>query len=256
MNTRSIRGTVSPAVDDAAAASNTDRTAAADRTARAVSGAYPDSGMDESPAIAEDEGMPRTQDSQPGGIRGVLRAIGVGLSAGLFVLVMLLAAALIVVPWVAHATPLTILTSSMEPKLPPGTLIVVKPEPIDDIRIGDVMTYQIQAGKPAVVSHRVISISTSSDGKRTFITKGDNNSAPDPTVVAAQVKGVVWYSVPWIGYVNNTLNGANRSWLIPLIALGLIGYAAFMIVIGTVDAAKKRRAARRADRGPDAPESV
>lgn len=203
----------------------------------------------EAALVAQDEGMPSSQKSAPRGIHAVVRAIGVGLSGGLFVLVMLLAAVLIVVPWVAHATPLTILTSSMEPKLPPGTLIVVKPEPIEDIRIGDVMTYQIAPGKPAVVSHRVISISTSSDGKRTFVTKGDNNSAADPTVVAEQVKGVVWYSVPWIGYVNNAVNGGNRSWLIPVIALGLLGYAAFMIVIGALDAAKKRRVARSAEPG-------
>jgi len=175
----------------------------------------------------------------------VFRAIGTGLSAGLFALVLLLATVLIIVPWIAHATPLTILTSSMEPKLPPGTLIVVKPEPIANIRTGDVMTYQIAPDKPAVVSHRVISISTSSDGKRTFITKGDNNAVADPVVVPAQVKGVVWYSVPWVGYINNTLNGSNRSSLIPLIAVALIGYAAFMIAAGALERARKRRVTRR-----------
>lgn len=203
-----------------------------------------ESGTTDSAALrdARPDARPASQTSRSGGLRAVFRAIGFGLSAGLFALVMLLAAALIVVPWVAHATPLTILTSSMEPKLPPGTLIVVKPEPIDDIRVGDVMTYQIAPGKPAVVSHRVISLSTASDRKRTFVTKGDNNDAADPTVVAGQVKGVVWYSIPWIGYVNNAVNGANRSWLIPLIALGLVGYAAFMIATGAVDAVRKRRA--------------
>ncbi|TAM69513.1 MAG: signal peptidase I [Microbacteriaceae bacterium] len=204
--------------------------------------ASPDrSSVDGVPARAE----PGPERAEPGpvravpGHRAVFRAIGTGLSAGLFALVLLLAALLIVVPWVAHATPLTILTSSMEPKLPPGTLIVVKPRPIANIRIGDVVTYQIAPGKPAVVSHRVIGISTSSDGKRTFITKGDNNAAADPVVVPAQVKGVVWYSVPWVGYINNTLNGSNRSWLIPLIAIALIGYAAFMIAAGSLERARR-----------------
>ena len=176
---------------------------------------------------------------------GILHTISVGISAGVFALVLALAAILIVVPWASGATPMTILTSSMEPTLPPGTLVVVKPEPIDDIRVGDVMTYQIQSGKPAVVSHRVIAISSSSDGSRAFTTKGDNNAVADPTVVAGQVKGVVWYSLPWIGYVSTAVNGPDRSWLIPAIAVVLLGYAGFMILGGLLDARKKRRRSRR-----------
>lgn len=172
---------------------------------------------------------------------GPLHYLGVGLSAGVFTLVLALAAILIVVPWAGGATPMTILTNSMEPTLPPGTLIVVKPKPIDDIRVGDVVTYQIRSGHPEVVSHRVIKTSSSSDGKRTFITKGDNNDAPDPTVVAGQVRGVVWYSVPWIGYVSMFIDGAGRSLIVPAISVVLLGYAGFMIVAGLADARKKRR---------------
>jgi len=175
--------------------------------------------------------------------RGIVHYIGVGLSAGVFTVVIALAALLIVVPWVAGATPMTILTSSMEPKLPPGTLIVVKPKPVSDIRIGDVMTYQIESGKPAVVSHRVIRESTSTDGSRTFITKGDNNAVADANpVVAGQVKGVLWYSIPFIGYVNSAVNGPDRAWIVPILAVMLFGYAGVMVVTGLVDARKKRRA--------------
>ncbi|HWU57407.1 MAG TPA: signal peptidase I [Microbacteriaceae bacterium] len=176
--------------------------------------------------------------------RGIVHYIGVGLSAGVFAVVIALAAMLIVVPWITGATPMTILTSSMEPHLPPGTLIVVKPEPINDIRIGDVMTYQIESGKPAVVSHRVTSESTSTDGSRTFITKGDNNAVADANpVVAGQVKGVVWYSIPFVGYVNTAINGPDRAWIVPIMSVALFGYAGIMVVAGLVDARKKRRAA-------------
>lgn len=181
--------------------------------------------------------------------RGIVHYLGIGLSAGVFAVVIGLAAMLIVVPWIAGATPMTILTSSMEPKLPPGTLIVVKPKPIDDIRIGDVMTYQIESGKPAVVSHRVISESTTTDGSRTFITKGDNNAVADVNrVVAGQVKGVVWYSIPYIGYVNTAINGPDRAWIVPIMSVLLFGYAGFMVIAGLVDGRKKRRAAS-AERG-------
>ena len=46
------------------------------------------------------------------------------------------------------------LTSSMEPGLPPGTLVIVKPIDPVDVRIGTVITYQLESGKPTVVTHR------------------------------------------------------------------------------------------------------
>jgi signal peptidase len=173
--------------------------------------------------------------------KGVLHYVGVGLSIGLFGLVLLLALITIVVPKVAGATPLTILTISMEPKLPPGTLIVVKSEPLKDIRIGDVMTYQIRSGDPAVISHRVIAINHSSTGGLTFVTKGDNNSVADPVVIEKQVRGVLWYSVPYIGWVSSAVNGSQRSWIVPAIALALLAYAAYMITSGAIGATRKRR---------------
>lgn len=173
--------------------------------------------------------------------RGVWHAIGVGLSAGLLSLVVLLALVVIVIPKIAGATPMTVLTSSMEPKLPPGTLVVVKPEPLDKIKVGDVMTYQIRSGDPAVISHRVISISSRSDGTLTFTTKGDNNSEADPTVIPQQVRGVLWYSLPLLGYVNSALSGEQRSWLVPMIAGALLVYALYMVVSATVGAVRRRR---------------
>lgn len=171
-----------------------------------------------------------------------LHSVGLGLSAGLFAVILGLAAILIAVPFLAGATPLTILTSSMEPRLPPGTLIVVKPKPVDEIQIGDVVTYQIRSGHPEVVSHRVVRVNSSSDGKRSFVTQGDNNAIADASpVVAGQIKGALWYSVPWIGYLSTAVNGQNRSWIVPAIAVAILGYAGFMLAGGIVDAMRKRR---------------
>ncbi|WP_439692333.1 signal peptidase I [Curtobacterium sp. SP.BCo] len=172
--------------------------------------------------------------------RAVLRAVGLGLSTGLLALVVGLAVVLIVVPKATGSTPLTVLTQSMEPTLPPGTLLVVRPTPVEDIRIGDVVTYQITAGQPAVISHRVVSVASSSDGSRTFVLKGDNNALADPApVTAAQVRGVVWYSLPDVGLVNQLVNG-SRAWLVPAIAGVLLAYGAVMVTIGTVSAVRRR----------------
>jgi signal peptidase len=178
--------------------------------------------------------------------RGLLHFVGVGLSAGLFALMIALAAAVIVIPALFGGVPLTVLTGSMEPTLPPGTLVVVRPTPVQDIRVGNVLTYQIRSGEPAVVSHRVLSRSVSTDGATTFITKGDNNDSPDANpVTPAQIKGTVWYSVPLLGYVNNAVNGPGRAWLTPGVAAVLFVYSGYMIVGATLSTWRKRRAAHR-----------
>jgi signal peptidase len=164
-----------------------------------------------------------------------------GLSVGLLGLVLFVAAVVIVIPRAAGATPVTVLTSSMEPTLPPGTLVVVVPKPVHDIRIGDVMTYQIRSGDPAVISHRVIGITTSTTTGLTFTTKGDNNAEADPPVVPAQVRGVVWYSVPLIGYVNSALDQSQRSWVLPAVGALLIAYAGWMFLRGTAASLRRRK---------------
>lgn len=175
-----------------------------------------------------------------------------GLSAGLLAIVVGLGLAVVVVPLVAGATPLTVLTRSMEPTLPPGTLVVVKPTPVDDIKIGDVMTYQIKSGEAAVISHRVIEIRSGSDGQRTFVTKGDNNDAADQPVIEDQVKGTVWYSVPLVGFVSTNIMGPNRSMIIPIAGAALLAYAALMLTLGLLGRKKRGKRGRRAATGPAA----
>jgi signal peptidase I len=173
---------------------------------------------------------------------GLLYYAGLGASGALLIAVIALAFILVIVPKVAGATPLTVLTQSMEPLYPPGTLLFVRPVKQADIKIGDVLTYQIQSGRPAVISHRVIAINNPADGTRTFILKGDNNSDADPAaVIPAQIKGRLWYSVPMLGWVSNLVNGANRSWIVDVLAAGLFAYAGYMIIAGIVAAARSRK---------------
>ena len=185
-------------------------------------------------------GSARRKGVKPPKKKGVLHYIGLGLSGAVLVFVILLAALLIVVPKIAGATPLTILTSSMEPGLPPGTLIYVLPIEPDDIGVGDVITYQIRSGYPDLITHRVISISSSDTGESSFILQGDNNGAPDQPIKPEQIQARLWYAVPYMGFVNSTVNGENRAWIIPVIAVGLIAYAAFLVIGGVVGAVGKR----------------
>ncbi len=175
----------------------------------------------------------------------VSRALGMLVLVGL----LLIAGATIAVPALLGATPLAVLTSSMEPTYPPGTLVVVQPSPADDIHVGDVITFQLRSGEPAVVTHRVIEVAVNAAGEHVFRTQGDNN--PDPDVQAVrevQLKGKLLYAVPGLGWVQNILNGEVRALLIPLIAGGLFLYA----TITVVRAVAERRRGRHADEATDA----
>lgn len=158
--------------------------------------------------------------------------------AALLLMVGLLAV-MVVIPRLTGSTAYTILTGSMEPTMPPGTLIVVKPTPNDELSTGDVITFQPVSGDPAVVTHRIDGIYYTGEGERRIHTKGDNNPISDSwSLVPEQIHGKVIYSVPYLGRVNTVINGQSRSVLITVVAVGLGGYAVWMVISGLLD---KRR---------------
>lgn len=156
----------------------------------------------------------------------------------------------VAIPRIAGGTPYTVLTGSMEPDLPPGTLVVVRPVDAEDIALGDVITFQLESGEPTVATHRVVAVGTRLDGEQVFTTQGDANGAPDRNPVrAVQVQGRLWYSVPYLGHLNSVLTGRQRESAVLVVAALLVGYAAFMFV-----AALRERMRRR--RGEDAVEEA
>jgi len=117
-------------------------------------------------------------------------------------------AAVGLVPLLTGASTYTVLTGSMWPTLPVGTVVVVRPAPVEQIAVGDVVTFLAHdpgTSSSRIVTHRVIGI----DPGPVLHTRGDANDAPDPGgTVAADVRGVLWYSVPWVGRIPST------SWLL------------------------------------------
>ncbi|SNT01632.1 signal peptidase I [Rhodococcoides kyotonense] len=157
----------------------------------------------------------------------------------LFVVAVLLAA--VIVPKVAGAMPYTVLTSSMEPTYPPGTLIITKPIDDAELAIGQAVTYQIESGKPDVITHRIIASSIEADGTTVYTTQGDNNPVADEKPVQpVQIRGAVWYSIPYLGYVNNWLTGDRRTVVVGGIAGALVLYALYQFVGAGIDRSRRR----------------
>lgn len=150
---------------------------------------------------------------------------------------------LIVVPRVTGSQSYTVLTNSMAPNFPPGTFLVVKPVDFAELKYGDVVTFQMYSGRPDVETHRIVGFAATQEGEKTLITKGDNNGVSDAEPVRElQVKGKLFYAVPYVGYAANALGNADRNLWVTLGAAGLIGYGALLMVKGAQDRGRLKKA--------------
>lgn len=137
--------------------------------------------------------------------------------------------ALIGAPRLFGGATLTVLTGSMQPEINPGDVVAVVPVDPADLAAGDIVTFQPVSGEPTLITHRIISVSQSSSGVRTFITRGDANSADDPQISAEQLQGRVLYSIPFIGHIGSVL-GPLAPTLVLVVAVVLVVGGAVVIM--------------------------
>ena len=164
-----------------------------------------------------------------------IRWVGNTLAFIILSIALFAAAIMIVIPVATGSQTYAVLTGSMAPGYPPGTLIVVKPHDFDDLKAGDVVTYQLESGQNTVVTHRIVGFSAAQNGDRLLITQGDaNNVADELPVMEVQVRGKLSYAVPYAGYLANALGHSDRAALVELLAVGLIIYGAVAAVRGLV----------------------
>lgn len=150
------------------------------------------------------------------------------------------ALALIVVPKLNDARPLTVLSGSMIPTFDPGDVVVVRDTDAESLQVGDVITFQPFPDDPRLTTHRVEEVQYGVEGV-VYVTKGDNNDAVDlEPVTPQQVRGQVWYVVPYVGYVSVWMSGGMLGGLVDLVAVGLLLYGGGYLVAGLVE--KRRRA--------------
>jgi signal peptidase I len=183
----------------------------------------------------------RTRPHAPAGLQWLGQAI-----AFLSLCVSALAAVvLILVPLATGSQTYSVLTSSMAPHYAPGTFLVVKSQDPATLQVGDVITYQLESGRAEVITHRIITVTAGQDGQRLFITQGDNNAVADPDPVREiQVRGKLFYAVPYVGFAANALGQTQRGPIITVLAFGLIGYGAYSMVRGISRDRKNARDAK------------
>jgi len=184
-------------------------------------------------------------------MRGVIGFLGQVVA---WAIILLAGAALllaVVIPRLAGATPYTIETGSMRPHYPPGTLVVIKPVKTEDLAVGNVVTYQLNSGEPTVVTHRIVATRQSLKGAEEFQTKGDANDVADEKwVMPIQIKGRLWYAVPWLGWTNKYISGNTHRLVLDAVVIALLGYAVVMFAGSVRDRRRRRRKAGQTEASP------
>ncbi len=89
-----------------------------------------------------------------------------------------------------------VLTGSMEPELPVGSLLIISPTEYDKVEVGDDITF-VRDEKLTLVTHRVIQ---KDDETQKITTQGIANNTPDKPTSFENVVGKVVFHIPLVGY--------------------------------------------------------
>lgn len=97
-----------------------------------------------------------------------------------------------------------VLTGSMEPTYPTGSLIYVKDVDPEDLRVNDVITFSISPN--VIATHRIVEIVPDEQYPTVvrYRTKGDANKDVDASLVSAgNIIGKAMFAIPQMGYLAN-----------------------------------------------------
>ena len=93
---------------------------------------------------------------------------------------------------------LNVLTPSMKPAMPPGSLVLIHPVSFASLKPGQIITYDDPHHRGVTITHRVVRTETV-NGVQAVITKGDANKVADSPVPAGRVVGRAVTIVPGLG---------------------------------------------------------
>src|SRR5260221_166635 len=118
----------------------------------------------------------------------------------------------------------TVVSGSMEPTIPIGTLTFVSQTPFNSLQKGDIIAFTDPTDNNRIILHRIFSITQTTAG-RTVQTKGDHNRYPDGWKLTPQmVKGKLFYTIPYVGSLS--------EWLKTPLGFGvMIGIPALLFII-------------------------
>ncbi len=116
-----------------------------------------------------------------------------------------------------------VLSGSMEPTLPTGSIIIVKDITIETkLSLGDIITFKMPYNEDILVTHRINEV-INENGQLVYRTKGDANPIQDPWIIERDSIVSVYSGVklPIVGYLYKEIHKSFSIFLL-LTILGLI----------------------------------
>ena len=142
---------------------------------------------------------------------------------------------------VVGITPYAVLSGSMEPVYPVGSMIYVKAAQPEDVSVGDPITFYLDEG--LVATHRVIEVN---EAERYFRTKGDANNAEDGSPVYYQnLIGKPMFCVPHLGNLSYWISQPPGMYIAGCCTLVLLVLMFLPDVLDAADAADKKAAEKK-----------
>lgn len=136
----------------------------------------------------------------------------------------------------------TVMSGSMTPEYPVGSLIYVKPVDYHELKVGDVISYVANDDK-TVVTHRIaeIEVDASDSSVWRFRTKGDANTTADAKLVHYKnVLGTPIIVLPFIGYFAHNIQEPPGVYIALVVGTLLL---AWTFLPGTLE--ERRKTARK-----------
>ena len=125
--------------------------------------------------------------------------------ATVMIILVILVALPMVVPRVIGYEMYGVLSGSMEPTFPVGSVVYVKPAEPSEIQVQDAITFKI--GNDVVATHRVIEID---EEGQAFVTKGDANKDKDLSPIKFdRLIGKAVFCIPYLGSFSQFIQSQN-----------------------------------------------
>ena len=130
----------------------------------------------------------------------------------------------------------TVISGSMEPEIPVGSLVYIKSMEPEDVEEKDVIAFYGGRDTSAIITHRVVENRVIMGE---FITKGDANQTQDMNPVDYdEFIGRVELSIPTVGGIAQSLTSKEGK----IAAASMIGLAILLEILGTVlDKSKEKQ---------------
>ncbi len=117
--------------------------------------------------------------------------------------------------------PVVVVSGSMEPELPVGSVVFMRAVPAAEVATGDIVTVE-RPRNLGLVTHRVVSSTERGDGVFDLVLRGDANESDDPQPYAVSTVGQYVFHAILLGYVTMALQSSSGLLLAAGIAVGLI----------------------------------